>query len=203
MRVECDWVEEHLGGASQPLASRIVSGLAAEGVGPGGSAEESLRGDDARAAHHLRDCAECRGFARDLARIDALLLSEPVPAPPLDLGAAILSQVAARQRAELAWARSRALAAAALVLACGAVVFSLAGGFDDLLAPSEWGLSTTLWAQGEQALAGARSRLDALVTLPSAPAPLQAAWGSLLGLAPLLLIVNWAVGRGALRADPA
>jgi predicted anti-sigma-YlaC factor YlaD len=160
--------------------------------------------DQARLAAHVQDCLDCSAYASELARLDDLLLSEPVPAPPPDLGAWILREVAARRRAELAWARGRSLAvAAALVLAGGLAFLSGAG---EVTNPGAWGsgdwdLSLRLWEQLQAGLAQLRANFEGLVQAasPSTSGPETGLWGPLLVLAPVILLLNWAVGRGSLH----
>lgn len=195
-RVECDWTVEILGSTAPWQRS--------------GAQDSSKEGqldpaDQARLAAHLEGCAECAAYAAELARLDELLLSEPVPAPPPELSAWILREVAARRRAELAWARGRSLAvAAALVLVGGLLVLSGVGA--DMGAWGEWSrgdwdLSLRAWDQLQAALTTIRANLDGLAqaATPSGQPGETGLWGPLLVLAPVILLLNWALGRGPLH----
>lgn len=201
--MECDWTTEILG-STAPWQRAGDSSLSAPEVGGALSRE-----DQRRLESHLEGCAACAAYAGELARLDTLLLSEPVPAPPPDLSAAILREVALRRRAELAWARGRSLAAVAALLVLAGLVFGLseAAGLGPLAAEwsaTDWDLSLRAWERLEGALAQVRASLDALaggVAARGAPASSPGGlWGPLLALAPILLLFNWAVGRGSLHS---
>ncbi|MBL4844362.1 MAG: hypothetical protein JKY65_02445 [Planctomycetes bacterium] len=146
---------------------------------------------------HLDSCGACEALALEFERLDSLLSSEPVPLPPVDLTALILREVAARRRAELVWARSRLVAAAALVLTVGAI--ALLVGFDAPWGSGEWDLSLHAWDEVQLLLSRGRGQFDVLVGGTAPPSGLDSSLGPLLALGPVLLLLNWAVGRGSLQ----
>jgi len=200
--VECDWTTEVLGSTAPWQRSGVPS---LPGDHPAREREGALVSEDQRRlAAHLEECSDCAAYAGELDRLDAILLSEPVPPPPPDLSAWILREVAARRRAELAWARGRSLlVAAALILAAG---LALVSGVGEVVSPEawssgDWDLSLRARDQLQGGLSQLRSSFDGFVqaATPSGDASETGLWGPLLALAPVLLLLNWAVGRGALH----
>lgn len=194
--MECDWTAEALGaGAALWPEGAGFAGL----VLPGLAAEEQVRLEA-----HLANCPACGAFALELRHLDSLLGSEPVPTPPADLSASILQEVAARRRAELAWGRGRSLVVA-LVLVLVAIAAASSGALGsgvEAWTASDWDLSLQAWNQVQGGLAGLRSSFDGLIQ-SAAPATGFGSEGGLwplfLALGPGLLVLNWALGRGALQ----
>jgi hypothetical protein len=96
------------------------------------------------------------------------------------------------------------LVAAALVLAAGLAFVSGAGEIvsPEAWTPGDWDLSLRVWDQLQGGLSQLRANFDGLVqaAAPSGGAPETGLWGPLLALAPVLLLLNWAVGRGSLHS---
>lgn len=153
---------------------------------------------------HLADCPACEAFGLELRHLDDLLASEPVPAPPPDLNTLILRKIADRRRAELAWTRGRSLAVA-LVLGLIAVAAGSSGALGSGLeawSASDWDLSLRVWDQLQTGLSNLRASFDGLIqaAAPSSSAGSEGGlWPLFLVLAPVLVLVNWALGRGALQ----
>ena len=93
--------------------------------------------------------------------------------------------------------------AAALILVAG---LALVSGVGELASPGawssgEWDLSLRAWDQLQGGLSQVRGNFDGLVSAATAsdPGVETGLWGPLVLLAPVLFLLNWAVGRGPLH----
>lgn len=176
----------------------------------------------AAAQEHLRNCLECQALQAELARLDQLLLTEPVlPAPP-GLAAEAVARVAARRTQDQVcasvWARRRAratlAAACALVLIAG--LLGLSGDEGGLLGwalgwepASEWELSLGLLQQAQGLAAAAWAQVDPLLQVPEVSFLEVLGASALAWLAPLVLLpvlalnlslCRWPAGRQEVAA---
>lgn len=203
MTLECERIQEHLGGLDAPDLERWWSSpaeasraLAPETLGLAGAA-------------HARACPECGAFAAALVELGGVFAQDTAPLAPVELAAEILQDVAAARARERRWARRRAgaLIAAAVLLAL--VLFPL--GDQLALTSTEAGWFSESATRAEQLLAEARARLDAAVDT-SIASPLDAELGAFaagtsslwaaLALVPLLALFNVVVARSARPLRP-
>lgn len=172
---------------------RQLCGTTQEQLGWGGTL-------DPEQAEHIAKCSDCGELASELARVDALLTSEPIlPAPPVVLSE-VLQRVASQRRHETRWVRAQMLLVAAAAMLIGALGLSLAspilGQIEQhgaaLAEESEVSIGVLTVAQEFAFDLGSSLESSLASTLSTAPNP---SWMVLLATLVALLMANWSIAR--------